>query len=170
MRIASVMIFAIALLCVGRAAGTPAKGTVFAVAKIGGKTKTIDGEVYHLVAIKLDPSVLLLNTGLGSSVLLVKGSEGKVALEEGDKERELEDKGHRYRLYWLRLPDKGEIEVLWGGLSDPKEKEAVLRERLIKAGYVPFKVDVQKLPVVKPGGAKELLSELNKLGEQPKRK
>ncbi len=169
MKIASVLVFAIALLCIGRASAGPEKETVFAVAKIDGKTKKLDGKVYHLAAIKLDPSVLLLNTGSGSSVLLVKGSVGKVALEEGDKERELEDAGHRYRLYWLRLPDTGEIEILWGGLSDPKEAEPVLRERLIKAGYLPFKVDVQKLPVVKPGDAKELLSELDKLAGHQRR-
>jgi hypothetical protein len=46
---------------------------------------------------------------------------------------------------WLCLPDKGEIEVIWGGLADPKEKEAELRVRLIKAGYAPFLVDVALL-------------------------
>jgi hypothetical protein len=160
------VLVAVALLGASQV-GAAEKQSVYAVAKVDGKTKRIDGEVYHLVAIKLDPSVLLLNTGLGSSVLLVKGSEGKVALAEGDEERRLEDKEHRYSLCWLRLPAKGEIEVLWGGLSDPKEGEAVLRERLIKAGYAPFKVDVQKLPVVKPGDAKGLLAELDRLAEQP---
>jgi len=168
MRIASVVIVVVALLCVSQMGVAAEKKTVYAVAKVDGRTKRIDGKVYHLVAMKLDPSVFLLNTGLGSSVLLINGSHGKAALEDGDKERELQDRGHRIHLLWLHLPDKGEIEVLWGGLSDPKEKDAELRVRLIKAGYAPFTVDVQKLPAVKAGDAKELVFALDKLTENPK--
>jgi hypothetical protein len=144
--------------------------TVYAVAKVDGKTKKIDGQVYHLIAIRPDPGFALLGSGLTNPVLLVEGSRGKAALADGDKVRELEDGTCRNQLFWLRLPDKDEIEVIWGALADPREKNAGLRDRLIKAGHTPFKVDVQKLPVVKASDAKELLAALDKLAEQSKRK
>src|SRR5262245_50087282 len=85
MRIASEVIVVVALLCVSQMGVAAEKKTVYAVAKVDGRTKRIDGKVYHLVAMKLDPSVFLLNTGLGSSVLLINGSHGKAALEDGDR-------------------------------------------------------------------------------------
>ena len=156
------------LLCLGQMSSAAGKKTVYAVAKVDGRTKKIDGQEYQLVAIKLEPHVLLLNSGLGASVLLINGCHGKTALEEGDKERKLDDGTYRVRLMWLRLPDTGEIEVLWGGLSDPKEKDKELRARLVKAGYVPLAVDVEKLATVKAGNAKELASALDKLAEPSK--
>jgi hypothetical protein len=170
MRTASVAIIVIAWACVGQVGAAPERKTVYSVAKVDGRTKKIGGEVYHLVAIRLDPRIWLLGSGLTNPVLLVQGSLGKAALADEDEERELADTTRRYELFWLRLPDKGEVEVIWGALADPKEKDAELRDRLIKAGYAPFKVDAQKLPVVKPGDAKELLAELSKLAEPPKRK
>jgi hypothetical protein len=170
MNVASAGMLAVSLLCFGRAAVAAEQKTVYAVAKVDGKTKKIDGQVYHLIAIRLDPGISLLGSGLTDAVLLVGGCHGKATLARDDKETKLEDGGCRYGLLWLRLPDKGEIEVLWGALDDPKEKNAKLRDRLIKAGYVPFKVDVRKLPVVKASEAKEILAALDKLAGLPKPK
>jgi hypothetical protein len=161
---------AVSLLCFGRITVAAEQKTVYAVAKVDGKTKKVGGQVYHLIAIRLDPVICLLGSGLTDPVLLVGGCQGKATLASGDKEKKLEDGGCRHLLLWLRLPDKGEIEVLWGALADPKEKDAQLRDRLIKAGYTPFKVGVQKLPVVKASNAKELLAALDKLAGQPKPK
>ncbi len=170
MNVASVGLLAVSLLCFGRAAAAAEQKTVYAAAKVDGKTKKVDGQVYHLIAIRLDPGVCLLGSGLTDPVLLVGGCHGKAALAERDKEKELVDGGCRDHLLWLRIPGKGEIEVLWGALSDPKEKDAELRDRLMKAGYMPFKVDVQKLPVVRASDARELLAALDKLAGQPELK
>jgi hypothetical protein len=175
MRTVGVAIVTAILLC-GGSAGVAEGGkavekkTVYAVAKVDGRTKKIDGKVHHLVALRLEPKVFLLGTGLGNPVLLVGGVAGRAALTDEDKERALEDNARRVRVLWLSLPDKGRIEVLWGGLSDPKEKDEVLRGRLVKAGYVPFRVDAQKLPVVKASDAKDLLAALDKLAVQAKQK
>jgi hypothetical protein len=168
MNVARAGLLAVSLLWFGRAAVAEEQKTVYAVAKVDGKTKKVGGQDYHLVAIRVDPVIGLLGSGLIDPVLLVGGCHGKAVLAAGDKEKELEDGGCRYGLLWLRLPDEGEIEVLWGALADPKEKEAGLRDRLIKAGYVPFKVDVRKLPVVKASDARDLLAALDKLAGQPK--
>src|SRR5438105_1617812 len=133
MKAAGMRVLAVSLLCCGQVAAAAEHKTVYAVAKVGGKTKEIGGQVYQLIAVRLDPGILLLGSGLTNPVLLIEGSVGKAALEDGDKERELEDRAGRYRLFWLRLPGKGEIEVIWGALADPKEKDAELRDRLIKA-------------------------------------
>jgi len=170
MKLAKAMISSFVLVGIGRAICTPVKVTVFAISKVSGKAKKIEGKVYHLVAIRLVPTVLFLNTWHGSPVLLVKGGSGKLALKEGEKERDLEDTGHRYQLFWLCLPEKSEIEILWGGHSGPMEGQAMLHEQLIKAWHVHFKFDGQKLTEVKPGSAKELLADLGKLAEQLKRR
>src|SRR5262249_20152845 len=75
--------------------------TAFAVARVDGKTKRVDGQIYHLVAIGLDPKIQLLGTGLSSPVLVITGADGRLALADGDAERMLEDKIGRYRLMWL---------------------------------------------------------------------
>jgi hypothetical protein len=170
MNVASAGMLVASLLCFGQMAVAAEQKTVYAVAEVDGKTKKIEGQVYHLIAIRLDPGICLMGSGLTNPVLLVRGCDGKASLADGDQEKELEDGGCRYGLLWLRLPDKGEIEVLWGALDDPKEKDAELRDRLIKAGYVPFKVEVRKLPVVKASAARELLAALDKLAGQPKPK
>jgi hypothetical protein len=153
------------LCCVGREAVAAENETVFAVAKVDGKTKMIDGHIYHLVAIKLDARIWLQGTGLGSPVLAVEGNLGKTALADGDKERDMAERAGGVEMLWLRLPEKGEIEVVWGALSDPKESATELRDRLVKAGYKSFKIEVRKIPVVKADGKKELSAALDRLAK-----
>jgi len=144
----------------------PEKATVFAVAKVDGRTRRIDGQLYYLVAIRLNP--LMMRPGATNSVLALGGHIGSIwAVEEADQERALEDELRRYQLRWLRLPDEGSLEVVWGSLTYPVEKEGVLRDRLVKSGYVPFRVDLRKFPALEAGSAKELLAALDELAKRP---
>ena len=162
-------LFAVAAVGLAPAANAAERKTVTAVAKVDGKTKTIDGKVYSLVAVRLDLSVHLLGSGLGSPVLVLSGHDGRAELEDGDKEGELSGTTGP-KLLWLRLPDDGAVEVVWGALAPAKGTDAELRKQLVDAGYVPFKAEVKTMPVVKAGTAKELTAALDDLAKPAKRK
>ena len=135
MKIASVVMFVVALLCVSQVGAAAEKKTVYAVAKVDGRTKKIDGKVYHLVAMRLDPSVLLLNTGLGSSVLLVqrqsRQSGWRMGIRIGDRDTASSCCGCT----------RTSREVIWGRLAD-RGKDAGLRPT--HQGWVrAFTVDVK---------------------------
>lgn len=69
------------------------------------------------------------------------------------------------RLAWMKLPDKGNLEVLFGLVySETPESPAQYRKQLLEAGCKPFTIDVTMLPEVKAETAESLSEQMLKIG------
>ncbi len=144
---------------------------VTAVVKVNGKTKQFDGEKYHLVALQYDPIVDLLISG-STSVYWLINDKGRA---ETVRQVELADRlpgklesprpGSVLLMMWLKLPAEGELEILVGAVIVGPEKGEQLRKKLLDYNYVPFTIDVSKIPDLKADTAEELSRELKKLAK-----
>lgn len=147
--------------------------TIFAVAKVAGKTKEIDGRTYQLLAVHRDPRVYMLGSGTTSMYWSLNGKvEGDLVKDStlfGTSDSLPGKVDIWVALFWVRLPEKGELEFVFGAAQlMPGEKKDTVPGLLVKSGYKPFKVDVKDLPEVAAGTAEEVSARVLKLGKGPK--
>jgi hypothetical protein len=161
-----------AILIVGLSLGlTPAMGapprwvTVFGLARVNGQSKKVDGRTYHLVALYFDPRVLLLGTNTTDVECLLNGKPlADWTLQPTADEKLPGASDLRLRLTWLALPEKGDLEVLFGpvhhdgSVLGPDGKRKQMRE----GGFVPYTVGVDRLPAVKATTVKQLAEAMEK--------
>ena len=147
--------------------------TIFAVAKVAGKTKEIDGWTHQLLAIHRDARVYAYVSGMTDVFWVFNGKFNGDLVKDSTlfgTSDSLPGKVDIWvALFWVRLPDKGELEFVFGAARlMPGEKMDIVPGRLVQAGYKPFKVDVKDLPEVAAGTAEEVSARVLKLGKGPK--
>jgi hypothetical protein len=148
------------------AAAPPKWETVYGLARVNAASKKVDGTTYHLVAVYYNPLVGLLATDATDIVWLVNGKAARdweVPAEPQERLRGKED--IRIRLTWMRLPEKGDVEILLGAVhfDKPDLSPAEMRKQMIDGNFVPYTVRVGRIPSVKVSTAKELAEAVEKL-------
>ena len=137
------------------------KPTVFAVAKVDGFTKTVDGQLYYLIAVRCyDPDILAqAYTGVGLQYVkpalhfghCEKGRLPILELEANESKSWAPDFFHQLHFRWVSLPKKGTLKVRYGLVW--KTSDGISGDVPRKP---PFEVDVATMPVVKAKSAREL--------------
>jgi hypothetical protein len=166
LKLAPVLAAGLLLFPWGEGAAAPPKWEiVYGLARVNGQTRKVEGKKYHLVALYCDPRVLLLGTNTTDVVWLVNGKPSRdwsVPLAEGDTLPGKEDL--RFRLAWMALPDRGELEILLGPVhfDRPDIPPAVMRKQMLDGGFVPYTVGVEKVPSLQASTVEELAEGLEK--------
>lgn len=136
----------------------PDPGTISAVARVAGASKAVDGVTHHLVAWRFDRMQYMRQTNgsdLCWSLAAGDGTPLPQAVVDAGPVGRWED---GVMTAWVRLPEKGTVEAMLGVISySPAnhDKKAV-RQKLLKARYKPFTLDVKDIPVVEAKTAEEL--------------
>lgn len=150
----------------------PREQMVRGLVKIGGRTIKTDGGTYHRVAIwsELWHELNLEVTATQGHVTLVNGKALSDEVLPPAAEPAEEDTPWRplypaVGVFWLRLPQAGEVELLAGTVrvAGAGNDSAELRRRLLAARYVPYVVSVDSIPVAEDASVEKILAAFEKL-------
>jgi hypothetical protein len=167
LRIAAFMIpVVLGVVCAG-SPSSPRK-TVYGIVKVNGVIRRIDGRDYQLVAVSYDLSLI---NSIGNAptefVWLVDGVWWKEMSRPVAKEDRLDGELNGcIDVSWMKLPDSGKLEILWGTILNPGNDAQETRRRLLSA-FQPYSVDVAKIPTVHVKTNQELTSKMKELGIIP---
>lgn len=108
------------MLPTGGGAALRPERSIYAVAKLNGKTKMADGIEYHLVAVHMDDNVMARIANNTDMVWLFNDEVGNLLRQQPTETEHLPGKLRLDVAYfWLQLPKKGAIEISLG-VVDPR--------------------------------------------------
>ncbi|MCZ7644967.1 MAG: hypothetical protein M5U26_06740 [Planctomycetota bacterium] len=122
----------------------------FVIAKINDQKKTVNGELFHLVAIKGDVRLSIGATDSSKPINIINGKH-LVDIELPPSEDELLpgklEPG--VSVFWLKLPPSGSVEAFCGvsTMYEVKSNNPLIISRFLgENGFKPFSIDVAKIP------------------------
>jgi hypothetical protein len=163
---ACILAVSLSLLTSATAVAEPPKWeTVYGLATVNGRTKTVGDRTYALAALYFDPLVQILGTNATDVVWLVNGKPSRDCespLEAADALPGKDDP--RIRLTWMALPDKGNLEVLLGPVHFDRAdlSAAEMRKQMLDAGVVPYKVGAAQVASLEAATTKDLVQAMEK--------
>lgn len=149
------------------------KPAVMAVVKLNDAEKRVGDRNYHLLAVKLDPDVPLVNTNSSVVYWFVNGQyRDKLCLRPTSDEVPKGELSKGVLLYWVPFPDSGNLEILGISLDMPDtigsdRLRKIIEERSVHEAYKSRPKDIPSINVIHMDEIPKAIDEA--MSNQPKK-